>query len=248
VSAEAFAQALPQHQSASAIELAGTVHSGKVQAVRRPASSKPRRWPILAASLAMLAGIATATVILMVQRGDRAPVPAERKDPVPATTQSPPPASVVESGHLVANTDPQGATVIVDNKPIGVTPVTTAQTPGAHQVRIELAGYLPEDSEQQITANGRTYLKIVLKPAPVVKVDKVDKSKPHKLTKPGATITTTGGGLTKKLEPEPDKSDKPDKPDKPDKTIDRPPPPTPIKDPPLTKPERVTPGTKPNPY
>jgi hypothetical protein len=52
------------------------------------------------------------------------------------------PAGVATAGSLVVESRPAGATVVVDGRSVGVTPLTiTPMTPGRHSVRLERAGY-----------------------------------------------------------------------------------------------------------
>lgn len=50
---------------------------------------------------------------------------------------------------LTITSTPSGATVIVDDKPLGVTPFTGQLTPGVHKVVLTLKGY--DDAEQQLS-------------------------------------------------------------------------------------------------
>jgi tetratricopeptide (TPR) repeat protein len=49
---------------------------------------------------------------------------------------------------------PEGATVLIDRQPAGVTPLTTELPPGVHQVRLRAAGY--RDFEGEVTLDART--------------------------------------------------------------------------------------------
>ena len=80
-SAEAFAAALPASHSASAIELAGTMASGKVVAVPRP-GAPARRRPWVAMALALAVGLATMSVVIVLLNEQG--TPAKTDDPVAA--------------------------------------------------------------------------------------------------------------------------------------------------------------------
>lgn len=47
----------------------------------------------------------------------------------------------VTQGKLIVKTDPEGATVTIDGKPAGLSPIVREVTSGEHQLRIELDGY-----------------------------------------------------------------------------------------------------------
>lgn len=53
-----------------------------------------------------------------------------------------PPAAPAPVGTLNLTSSPSGAQVFIDDRPLGVTPLVAATTPGEHLVRIEYPGYL----------------------------------------------------------------------------------------------------------
>jgi hypothetical protein len=66
------------------------------------------------------------------------------------------PAAVEATGSLVVESRPAGATVVVDGRSVGVTPVTiTPVTPGRHSVRLERAGYRPWVTTIDVQAGAR---------------------------------------------------------------------------------------------
>ena len=68
----------------------------------------------------------------------QADAPPARVDPAPA------PATATGPGSVYVDTRPPGATVLIDGEQVGVTPLLVPDVAaGAHQVRIELAGYTP---------------------------------------------------------------------------------------------------------
>jgi serine/threonine-protein kinase len=69
----------------------------------------------------------------------------------------PPPAPVSLTGSLYVDSRPRGASVIVDGKSVGVTPLSLADVPaGSHVVRIEMEGKKPWTSTTLVAAGKRT--------------------------------------------------------------------------------------------
>ncbi len=127
--AEQFAASLPGERTGSQIELAGTLVSGiAVARVTPPASRK--RW-LLALGLIVLAAAAVIVGLRLAPTPDR---PAPAAAPLP----QPPP---ITTGTLEVQTAPAGATIMVDDHPVGASPIIVTVTPGAHRVRAELAGF-----------------------------------------------------------------------------------------------------------
>jgi hypothetical protein len=63
------------------------------------------------------------------------------------------PSAAASLGTLVVNTNPAGAPVVIDGQPRGVTPLTLALTPGAHQLEVLNDGE-PRTIPLTITAGG----------------------------------------------------------------------------------------------
>ncbi|HVK88041.1 MAG TPA: serine/threonine-protein kinase [Kofleriaceae bacterium] len=235
-SAEAFITALPGHQSASAVELAHTMARGK--AVRRPGKTRSRRWPLVAGALA--AGLATAGGLILWQGGSEPAPPATAQGsaaPAPATPE-PPTVAPIETGRIAVTTQPNGATLRVDGKPVGTTPIAVTLDSGKHRVQLDLPGYAPVDTETEITPGRETQFYVPLVAAnatgtapaqPVVRTRPV-----HKGT---GTQPTTGSSPAVV---QPAVRDTPR-----DVTLPPPPPPIEPKKPP--KQETLT-GPRPNPY
>ena len=60
----------------------------------------------------------------------------------------------VATGKIHIESQPSGATVTVDGRPQGVTPVDVADVPfGAHEVKIELKGYAPTTETVTLSAD-----------------------------------------------------------------------------------------------
>ena len=79
-----------------------------------------------------------------------APAPPERPAPRPATPEA---AAETFTGSLFVDSRPQGATVFLDGKSIGVTPLTMPNVAiGSHIVKLEMAGKKPWTASTSVTA------------------------------------------------------------------------------------------------
>ena len=77
---------------------------------------------------------------------------ADRNAPAAAT----PTAPAATTGSLYVDSRPRGASVTVDGRTAGQTPVSLAEvTPGAHAVHIELTGKKPVSATARVVA-GKT--------------------------------------------------------------------------------------------
>ena len=247
-SAEAFATALPGDRSPSQIELAGTLDSGmgiSAVSVARPGA----RWPWIAMVVALLAGAAATAGVLMSQRGPAEPAGAG----APAAGSAAAPFTPPATGLLEIKTTPPGARVMIDGKPEGTTPLVITLLPGPHQVRLELDGHEPSETEQVVNANGHTALVVPLgKAAPAAPgADRPDKAgkadRPGKPDKRGARpVDAAAAGAAKTVKPPPG----PATPGEPATPYDVRPAPPPAPTPPAPPPPRPPGGekTKPNPY
>ena len=66
---------------------------------------------------------------------------AARREPVAPKTAPAPGPTGVYVGTLYVDSNPRGATVLLDGRKIGVTPISLAEVPiGSHVLRVELAG------------------------------------------------------------------------------------------------------------
>jgi serine/threonine-protein kinase len=71
--------------------------------------------------------------------------------------------STARAGTIFVDTRPPGASVVIDGKSAGVTPVRVGSiTPGSHAVRIELAGYRTIATSVDVKAGIETPLKVTL--------------------------------------------------------------------------------------
>ncbi len=250
-SADAFSAGLPMPNSASAVELATTQASGgRARAMPRvrPGGQR-RRWPVLAASVAMLAGIATATAIIMAQNKKSAPTETNEAAKVD------PPLPMAETGWLEVKSRPAGATILVDGESIGNGGTITLPV-GVHKIHAELAGYAPVDSEEEVVRNTSTHVTIPMVVATSSTTPKdskgtlTSKKGPQSIGPSGVNMGKGTSSLGKPLSPTemealtkaalPDESNPPK----------LPPPPPPViikKDPPKAS-GSDTQTTKPNPY
>ncbi len=255
-SADLFAAALPQATSASAIELASTQASGAQTATMRPtgatgATGKTRRGPILAASIAMLAGIATATAIIISQNKSSSPA-AATEPTTTTTTTTPAPPPTADTGRLVVSSRPPGAKILIDGNAVGDGATITLPI-GVHKIHAELIGFTPSDTEEEVTRGITSKIIVPLTPAPVGLA--TGKSEPP-VVKPGPGPHKGGskGTGTKTLSPSEiealTKAALPDE-GKDASPVKVPPPPPPIK---RTEPPKTPAGgsdtqtPKPNPY
>jgi len=118
-------------------------------------------------------GARTVAVVLSVLLAAGGPAAAAATSVAPAPGAS-----------LAVSTDPGGATVYVDGRVHGVTPVQVALAPGEHRVRVTKAGYLENSRLVSVQAGQPRPLSITLTPAPQVE------EKPEK---------PSGGGSGKKV-------------------------------------------------
>jgi hypothetical protein len=83
-------------------------------------------------------------------------LPPGRESPLPAKPPAAEPAPASFNGSLYVDSRPRGATVFVDGKSVGQTPVSIADVHvGSHVVRIEMDGKRPVTANPRIAA-GKT--------------------------------------------------------------------------------------------
>jgi hypothetical protein len=76
--------------------------------------------------------------------------------PAPAPPARPAATPQATTGTLLVESRPAGATVLVNNRNVGVTPVTVQSlAPGQYIVHLELAGYLPFETTVRVVAGER---------------------------------------------------------------------------------------------
>jgi hypothetical protein len=195
-SAEQFLLALPGEKTPSLIELAGTLDSSSGQvAVPAPTTMKGRlgaksKWPLFVLLAALVAGAGTVTFIAMQKDGEPPPAPAAapnvasaapRATVTPVEENKPPP--VVATGKLQIKSVPLGARVTIDDIDRGITPVEVTLEVGRHTVKIELAGYVTVEEEEEVREAERTSIVMPLQKAsePVAKRNKSQTKKTTKI-------------------------------------------------------------------
>ena len=117
------------------------------------------------------------TSLRIVTETTREPVTIQTTHPV--TTIMPPGPQV---GWLTILSTPSGASVSIDGKPAGVTPINGRELgSGTHDIQIEMAGYEPYKTGKTISAGEQAAVDATLKPVPVTTVP----------TTPPTTVPTT---------------------------------------------------------
>jgi serine/threonine-protein kinase len=233
--AEMFAASLPGDRTVSQIELAGTLDSGYAVA-RIPTGAhhtgKKSRGPIIAVVAALVLGVATAGVLIATQTGaeTKQAVTQPEPPPEPAKPKSEPiePPVAIKTGLLKVASQPDGAQVFVDGKPMGTAPLEVTLSTGKHDVRFELAGHDPFVTTTEIDAGSNRFT------GTLVKSKKVSSSgsRPSTGTTRPATLGTRPA--TVKVE---QPSVGPQKPE-----------PAPIRKPPVENPTKGSDSGKSNPY
>jgi len=66
-------------------------------------------------------------------------------------------------GYIVASSHPQGATILLDGEPVGVTPSAIEVSPGNHQIIIAKDGYRRWEAWVEVTRTKRTTIEAILK-------------------------------------------------------------------------------------
>jgi hypothetical protein len=241
---DAFLLALPATQSGSPVELAGTVASGpQVVAVPVPAPAAASKRNLIIGVAAALAGVAVASVILVkLQSAPTAttPEPTEKVEPV-----SPAPSPT----RIELAVSPADAVVTLDNDPKHTyrDGQSIVVTPGPHELKVELAGHLPQTRTVTVGEGKTNKQSFALIPDKPVVADTQPKKEPKSDKKPEIKKTPTHV----KSEPASAKTVGDRTPEKMVEGSDGYTPPPPIKkEPPATKKEPVEtgPDRKPNPY
>ncbi|MBA2544463.1 MAG: protein kinase [Deltaproteobacteria bacterium] len=198
LTAEMFAASLPGDRTVSQIELAGTLDSGYAVA-RMPSgaqtTTRKSRAPIIAVVAALVLGIATAGVLIATQTGATKQIAQPEAPPKPpAVTPIDPPAAPV-TGLLKVASQPIGAQVFVDGKPIGTAPLEVTLSTGKHDVRFELADYEPFVTTTEIDAGSNRFTGTLVAAKKSGSSSRPIASKPP--TPAGARPATAGTGGTR---------------------------------------------------
>jgi len=112
---------------------------------------------------------------------------ARAHDPTPSAATSPPSSSSSQSCFMNAMTGPAGATVLVDGRVAGRTPLRTKVACGRHSVRFEMEGY--QAATRSINARRGDTEKVTAdlsRPRTVLRVES---------TPPGATVLVNGSSV-----------------------------------------------------
>lgn len=89
--------------------------------------------------------------------------PPEVERPAEANSTDTPPAKVIFKGHLVVDSVPTGATVLINQRPAGTTPLRLTDYPaGSHAVWVELEGYERWTGGVRVQANATTNIQPLL--------------------------------------------------------------------------------------
>jgi serine/threonine-protein kinase len=155
-----------RYQSAAEVRAALAAH---LDGTAQRTAAKPSRWPWLAVGAVLVAGSA-ATAVVLTRKPVPAPapvptltsIPVPSSQPAPAPTPAPAPAPAPPAPiELTLTSSPDGATITVDGKPIGKTPMTSTPTPNAVlDVTFSLDGYDPV--QRRITADRSQSIDVTL--------------------------------------------------------------------------------------
>jgi eukaryotic-like serine/threonine-protein kinase len=168
--AEAFAQALPQQERISQLELATTLppERGARMSIPPPIAMAVTtvrlrdrtalKWT--AGIMALLAGAAIGAAVIVrsgsTTTATTTPTPTPTPTPVikpPAPAPAPPPAP---TGTLEIKTIPTNASVRIDDGEAGTTPLEVTVAPGRHRLHLELAGFTGIEADQDVRIGERT--------------------------------------------------------------------------------------------
>lgn len=164
--AELFAASLPGERTPSMIELAGTLDSGMAIPVSNPVKALPSRSKKRSAGIAIAAAALVgfgATAVVLATRGSSSTPSDPAGAPRPAATVetiSPPPAAT--TGVLDVKSSPAGASVTIDGKNAGTTPLSATLAPGPHHLRVELSGHSAIEEDEEVRAGERASVVVAL--------------------------------------------------------------------------------------
>ncbi|MDQ3336382.1 MAG: protein kinase [Myxococcota bacterium] len=168
--AEQFLLALPGEKTPSLIELAGTLDSSSgAVAISPPTTMKGRigekkKWPLFAVLAALVVAAGTVMFVAL-QNNEPKPATTPTAAPIANTASASPietgssaqkSLSVVATGKLQIRSMPPGAKVTIDGIDRGLTPTESTLEVGRHKVKIELAGYVTVEEEEEVREQERT--------------------------------------------------------------------------------------------
>jgi eukaryotic-like serine/threonine-protein kinase len=200
--AEAFAQALPSDRAMSEpnLEIARTLPPGSsghaAFATSNPSQLTAPPPPVkgarargvprwLIGGLLAIAGAGAITAAIVLSKSPPRSTTTTEVTPAPQPTVTPPTPvpPPVDSGKLQIETIPSAATIKLDGRDMGSTPIEVTLKAGRHTLHVELAGYTTIDADQVVHVNERTSAVITLTAAT---------TKPNKIaSKTKAIVTTT---------------------------------------------------------
>lgn len=99
---------------------------------------------------------------------------------------------------LTVLSQPEGATVVLDGKPVGVAPWTGETYPGKHRLALKLDGHSAQEQVVELDAHAARDLSVLLVPAPPTAPQAPPPVVPSKPKTPGvsvATLVTLGTGM-----------------------------------------------------
>ena len=80
----------------------------------------------------------------------------------PVVAPAPPTAEPVEPANVNFNSEPPGATIVIDGNPAGQSPVTLPLAPGRHSIELRLANYRPWTRSMMVTPGSHPSIRAAL--------------------------------------------------------------------------------------
>ncbi len=154
---------------------------------------------MLAAAGALLLVIIAAIAawrVLLPERVAPPPEPVVEERPVEPEPTTVVQAVVEKNGSIAVETEPVGAQVSVDGKPLGPAPLVFPDaTPGEHVIEATLAGYQPVKRTVTVSAEGDRLMIVLSLPADVKKKVEAQKGKLTLSTDPWTHVSLNGKAL-----------------------------------------------------
>ncbi|MFZ0449503.1 MAG: serine/threonine-protein kinase [Desulfatiglandaceae bacterium] len=135
----------------------------------RTAGKKHKKsiWGIGSLFLGILALLILGTVFLVVPRFlHQREVPVEKPKTMAPAAMKPSSETIEESmkGTVMVTSDPAGASVFINGRPGGTTPVSIALDQGAYEIKLEMVGYLTWEAQVQVAKTQTIPLEVELTP------------------------------------------------------------------------------------
>jgi len=118
---------------------------------------------------------------------------AERVRDVAATIRREVEATMVPAPTLAITSAPNGASVLVDGEPVGVTPLELVSVAGAHRVEIVHNGYVTHSMDVDLVDGVRREISASLRPVPVAVVEQAPWDRRSKALIGGGTAVAVAG-------------------------------------------------------